>query len=336
MRQVLRAFPVRFYMDNGQPHTTTTYSVVMQELRDRQEVVYLQATPRSIEMGSTKLHVLPLPSNPTSNLNNSSVGVVLEHGDFLGFLSGDSERPELMHFLEEGVVPDVTLLKAPHHGSDDAVSELFMQTARPEVVVISVGWANRYGHPKPAALRSYGTHADHLLRTDVHGRVTVLGYPDGRYELEVGGSAVVGGRGEASPPVGFPPAGAEDEPSETEEPASGAEATPGTIEVVIQVVADAPGSDHRNPNGEYAIIRNAGESSLAIGGWTLCDLARHCFTFPAGTEIAPQGSVVLFTGTGRSANGRFFWGSGSAIWNNRGDTATLHDAQGRIVATHVY
>lgn len=197
MRQVLRAFPVRFYMDNGRPHTTATYSSVMRELRDRPEVVYLQATPRTIDLGSTRLHVLPLPPGPSSNLNDSSVGIVLEHGDFLGFFSGDSEQPQLAHFLQQDAVPDVTLLKAPHHGSDDAVSELFMQAARPEVVVIPVGWANRYGHPRPAALHTYRAHADHLLRTDVHGRVTVLGYRDGRYQIELGGSVEVGGSAEA-------------------------------------------------------------------------------------------------------------------------------------------
>jgi len=194
MRQILRAMPVRFYMDNGRPHTTATYAAVMDELRSRREVVYLEATPRTIEMATAELHVLPLPADPSTDLNNASVGVVLEHGDFLGFFSGDSERPELTHFLERDAVPDVTLLKAPHHGSDDAVSERFMRAARPEIVVISVGWANRYGHPKPAALRSYGSHADHLLRTDVHGRVTVVGYPDGTYEVELGGHLYRGSR----------------------------------------------------------------------------------------------------------------------------------------------
>lgn len=44
MRQVLQNIPVRFYMDNGQPHTTRTYSVVMQELRNRPEITYLDGS----------------------------------------------------------------------------------------------------------------------------------------------------------------------------------------------------------------------------------------------------------------------------------------------------
>ena len=155
MWQVFQALPVRFYMDNGQPHTTTTYYVVMQELRSREEITYLQATPRTISLGSTNLHVLPLPEYRSSNLNNSSIGLVVEHGSFRAFLSGDSERTEQMYFLQAGAVPDVTLLKAPHHGSDDSNSEFFLDAASPEVIVISVGYGNSYGHPKPSALYTY-------------------------------------------------------------------------------------------------------------------------------------------------------------------------------------
>ncbi|MEJ2205765.1 MAG: MBL fold metallo-hydrolase, partial [Gemmatimonadota bacterium] len=178
MRQVLRSVPVRNYMDNGQPYTTATYQAVMVELRNRPEIVYLQAVPRRLQLGSVTITVLPPPTDSESNLNDNSVGLVIEYGGFSAFFSGDSERPELDHFLQVGAVPDVTLLKAPPHGSDDAVLESFLQTARPEIVVIPVGYGNDYGHPNPAALRTYGRFAEELLRTDVHGDVVVAGYRD--------------------------------------------------------------------------------------------------------------------------------------------------------------
>ena len=168
MWQVLRAVPIRFYMDNGQPHTTTTYLTVMQALRSRTDITYLEAVPRTLQLGSVSIQVLPLPQYRGSNLNNSSVGLVIQHGEFRAFLSGDSERPELQHFLQSGVVPEVTLLKAPHHNSDDAVSESFLRASRPEVIVISVGRGNRYGHPSASALYIYPRYADQIFRTDLH------------------------------------------------------------------------------------------------------------------------------------------------------------------------
>ena len=108
MLQVIRSVPVRFYMDNGQPYTTATYLSLMRELQGRSDITYLEAVPRTLELGSVRIDVLPLPALRSSNPNEQSVGLVVEYGDFRAFLSGDSEVPELMHWVRSGVVPDVT------------------------------------------------------------------------------------------------------------------------------------------------------------------------------------------------------------------------------------
>jgi competence protein ComEC len=129
--------------------------------------------------------VLPLPAGDP-NPNNRSVALVVEHGAFRAFLSGDSEAPELESFASAGLVPRLTLMKAPHHGSDDALSEAFLQMASPRVVVISVGYGNTYGHPQPAALATYPRYAEQIFRTDQHGQIMVAGYPDGSWEVTLG------------------------------------------------------------------------------------------------------------------------------------------------------
>jgi competence protein ComEC len=114
--------------------------------------------------------------------------------------------------------------------------------------------------------------------------------------------------------------------------------TPATSDasVAISVFADAPGNDHDNPNGEYAILSNQGSQPLDISLWTLCDLARHCFTFPEASTIGGGSQVVVFTGRGLNDGVRFYMGSRSAVWNNRGDTATLFDRDGQLIVTYVY
>jgi competence protein ComEC len=332
MRPVLESVPVRFYMDNGQPHTTTTYYAVMTTLRDRHEITYLEAVPRSLQLGSVTIQVLPLPPYPGSNLNNQSVGLVVQHGDFSAFLSGDSERRELQYWVASGAVPNVTLLKAPHHGSDDAIDRGFLQAADPEVVVVSVG-GNTYGHPKPTALYAYGQYADQVLRTDIHGEVVVAGFPDGRYEVYAGGESVASGEG-LSTPLQIPGGGlAVPQPRET---ADESMVRGGRGSISISVFADAPGNDHDNPNGEYAMLTNLTEAALDVSGWMLCDAASHCFRFPGGARMAAGRQVIVYTGSGASDGIRFFMGSGTAVWNNRGDTATLTDTEGRVIATYVY
>ena len=80
-------------------------------------------------------------------------------------------------------VPDVTLLKAAHHGSRNAVSPAWLSATKPEVVVISVGAGNSYGHPEQSAMRYYEAASDEIYRTDLDGDVTVMGHSDGNYEV---------------------------------------------------------------------------------------------------------------------------------------------------------
>ena len=183
MPAVLAGFPVRFYMDNGVPHTTATYRNVLRAVRNS-DVTYLAATARTIELGSVDIHVLP-PMPEGDKLNNQSIGLLVEYGEFKALFTGDSEIPELNYFMSLDV-SDVTLLKAAHHGSRDAVSPAWLSRTKPEVVVISVGGGNPYGHPHEWAMRYYRAVCDAIYRTDLHGEVTIQGNVDGTFVVDTG------------------------------------------------------------------------------------------------------------------------------------------------------
>jgi len=182
MEAVIGSLPVKYYMDNAVPHTTATYLNLLGALQVS-DVTYLEAVERTIELGSVKLMVIPPPG--LDNHNDNSIGLVVEHGDFRAMLAGDAQIEELNYLMSRGV-PTVTLLKASHHGSRDAVSPGWLAATKPEVVVISCGADNAYGHPDPWALRYYETVASEIFRTDLHGDVTVLAREDGTYEVRVG------------------------------------------------------------------------------------------------------------------------------------------------------
>jgi beta-lactamase superfamily II metal-dependent hydrolase len=187
MVRVIEAIPIRYFMDNGQPHTTETYRNLIRTLQLRSDIIYLAAEPRSIQLGAAQIDVLPLPPPGEDDHNNRSVGLVVRYGAFVVLLTGDSELSQLSHLLQSGSLPDVTVLKAPHHGADNGITREFLQATRPEVVVISVG-ANSYGHPGQGAVAAYSSFAEELYRTDVHGAVTIVGFEDGRYEARTDGA----------------------------------------------------------------------------------------------------------------------------------------------------
>ncbi len=180
MQEVLRSVPVRAFMDNGIPHTTATYGSLMLEV-EQSGVTYLQARARTVTLGSMTLQILP-PLTTAANLNDQSVGVVVTFGAFKALLTGDSQGPELEHFLSLGV-PDVAVLKAAHHGSINGVTRAWLAATRPEVVVISCGAGNTYWHPHAAALRLYQGAGARVYRTDQDGTITILATRDGTFQV---------------------------------------------------------------------------------------------------------------------------------------------------------
>ena len=177
---VFDALPLRYYMDNGVPHTTQTYGELLERVRES-GVTYLEATRRSLRLGDVMLRVLPPPADATS-LNNGSIGIVVEYGSFRALLTGDSAGEGLSHFLQLGV-PDVDVLKAAHHGARDGVTPAWLAATKPEVVVISCGRGNPYGYPDPWALRDYEIAAAQVYRTDSDGEVIVVVRAEGGYAV---------------------------------------------------------------------------------------------------------------------------------------------------------
>src|SRR5438552_1549391 len=75
MAAILSNTGVRYYLDNGVPHTTATYQRTIQAVAES-GAQYLRAADRTITLGSVPLRVLPPP--PNRDQNNSSVGLLVQ------------------------------------------------------------------------------------------------------------------------------------------------------------------------------------------------------------------------------------------------------------------
>ena len=105
---------------------------------------------------------------------------------------------------------------------------------------------------------------------------------------------------------------------------------------IVELMANAPGDDRRNPNGEYVVIENVGEDEADLTGWTIRDEStRHRYTFPE-VIVRPGQRARLRTGCGEDDIGatpiELFWCDPEPpVWNNDGDTAFLLDSGGNTV-----
>jgi micrococcal nuclease len=112
-------------------------------------------------------------------------------------------------------------------------------------------------------------------------------------------------------------------------------ATPSASGLAVSVHPDAEGNDNENLNDEYVTLTNEGDESLALDGWTVTDEAGKTYEFGA-VELAPGESVTLRTGSGTDTDTDVYWGRSGAVWNNGGDTVTVRDAAGEVVAERSY
>jgi micrococcal nuclease len=114
-------------------------------------------------------------------------------------------------------------------------------------------------------------------------------------------------------------------------------AVPATTDIAVEINADAPGDDGQNLNGEWVRFTNDGAEPVDLDGWEVADeSASHRYRF-SDLRLDPGGSVTLFTGCGTDDDTRRYWCvSGSAVWNNSGDTVFLRDARGNIVVSSSY
>jgi endonuclease YncB( thermonuclease family) len=124
--------------------------------------------------------------------------------------------------------------------------------------------------------------------------------------------------------------------------ACGAGPAPGAA-LRLKVKWDAEGVDGQNVNGEFIRVTNTGATPVPLGGWWARDSAIRRFTFPAGTVVPANGSIVLRIGQGANQGGSFFWRQGGPVFENVvagskgiGDGGYLFDPQGDLRAWQVY
>ena len=111
------------------------------------------------------------------NSRSCVVRVVAPGGAAL--LTGDVEERDERAMLAHGAALGAAVLLAPHHGSGTSSSPALLAAVRPEHVVVTAGYRNRFGHPKQEILARYLDAGASVWRTDRDGAVTVRIEPDG-------------------------------------------------------------------------------------------------------------------------------------------------------------
>jgi len=125
----------------------------------------------ALRVGELKVSVLWPEGEPVAGVDPNLRSVVLRvDGPGLSVLLGADAESEVLTPLEPGAVQ---VLKVSHHGSDDPGLAELLADVGPSLAVVSVGAGNPFGHPAPATLGKLAASGAQVLRTDLHGSISV-------------------------------------------------------------------------------------------------------------------------------------------------------------------
>ena len=164
MSYIVRNFEIgSIYMPDVTANTATFESLLKA----------IKAKGLRVKNGRTGVHIIKdgeltadiiAPDKPDeSNLNNSSIVLLLTFGNVSYLLTGDAETKELNAIRAD---MHATVLKAGHHGSKTSTTQTLLKKISPSVTVISCGKNNDYGHPHAEVLKMLKSVNSSVYRTD--------------------------------------------------------------------------------------------------------------------------------------------------------------------------
>ena len=124
-----------------------------------------------LECESTRLHIFAPLSYQTGNDGGLSVLSSCQEYDIL--ITGDMSTEAEHRLLSVQTLPQVELLVAGHHGSAYSTGSELLQQVQPELVLLSVGAENRYGHPAQEVLDRIEAVGASYLRTDENSTIII-------------------------------------------------------------------------------------------------------------------------------------------------------------------
>lgn len=142
----------------------------------------------SLRHGNLKFTCLHPEKGAEQETNAASIVLYLEYEAFTALFTGDLEgsgeetvRKQLENYLPDG--KNLTVLKVAHHGSKNSTGEAFLETASPDIALISAGKDNSYGHPHEELMKRLARTGCYIYQTKESGALTVT-YRNGKVKVE--------------------------------------------------------------------------------------------------------------------------------------------------------
>lgn len=180
---IISASTVAKVLDSNYPYTTKTYENYLAAVQ-KSGAQFIQAAPdQTFDLGEGAKITVLAPIKPfftksdlragATEPNANSVVVRLDYNKFSMLFTGDAEAETEARMISNHANLRAQVLKVGHHGSRYASSDAFLLAVHPEAAIISVGAANKYGHPTPETLARLKAAGIKVYRTDLQGEIKI-------------------------------------------------------------------------------------------------------------------------------------------------------------------
>ena len=171
---LLSEFEIDKLYDNGFSNFNSSiyFDYVTAVRRNLSKYTILQAG-ESLNFHDTRIDVLNPMLPPTGNLNNDSIVLRLIYKDIGVLFAGDVSTPGESRLLKVHSDLKSQVLKAAHHGDNDALTEEFLEAVGPEAAILSAALINRYARPHQSVIDRLSQRNIKTFRTDFHGHIVL-------------------------------------------------------------------------------------------------------------------------------------------------------------------
>jgi competence protein ComEC len=173
---VFERYQVNRLITNGQSFgESPIYDEVLAAAQEQETEIRPAQAGEIIEIeDGVRLEVVhPGPALIEENRNENSVSMRLVYGEFTFLFTGDAEQMGEVEMLAAERPLTALVFKAGHHGSNSSSSLPFLHAVQPQIIIVSAGVDNRFGHPAPEMLERAAAVGAVVLRTDELGSITV-------------------------------------------------------------------------------------------------------------------------------------------------------------------
>lgn len=169
MAKVVGNFDIGTIFMPKTPHTSATYEKLIDEIANKKKKITVPKVGQTFKVGNADCEIMSIEDNK-DNFNLCSIVIRMEYEGTSYLFTGDAEEEN----ESARSWPQTNVLKAGHHGSRTSSSQKFLDQVKPNLIIISCGANNDYGHPHAETMEKFKKLNATIYRTDESGNILVI------------------------------------------------------------------------------------------------------------------------------------------------------------------